>query len=73
MSRGQHLARCSCCGSQWIGGDCITYVCHECEAKGHTGLGCQKCWDEMQARLAASRVEHGLPAAEPIPNPFGKD
>lgn len=56
MPYGYHIARCFCCGKQWVCGDCIPTVCSECEAKGHTGgFDCLQCVVERERRAAERR------------------
>ena len=51
MPWGQHIARCICCGKQWVVGDCIPSVCPDCLDAGHDGtLDCEKCRQEFVNR-----------------------
>lgn len=81
MPWGHHVARCICCGTQWVVGDCIPNVCPECSKKGHDGtLDCEKCRSEflgrqierakLSARLAEEARQRG-PLCSPPDEPFG--
>jgi predicted metal-dependent RNase len=68
MPRGTHLVDCHHCGQQIICGDCITYVCQSCEAKGHKGfaIDCPACKNETIAALRDALRSQAEESAEKI-------
>jgi hypothetical protein len=63
---GEHLAYCVACGKTWVVGDCIPFLCPECECeeRGHLwvggGLACGRCGAPLfRDAIPARRIETG--------------